>query len=48
MFYATTTPEQKRRTFREGLASGQLLSFPGAFNPLSARLIQDKGFRTSG
>ncbi len=29
---------------REKLASGELLRFPGAFNPLSARLIEQKGF----
>ncbi|BDV32083.1 2-methylisocitrate lyase [Microbacterium terricola] len=29
---------------RERLASGELLRFPGAFNPLSARLIERKGF----
>jgi methylisocitrate lyase len=44
MLYATTTPEDKRRIFRERLASGELLRFPGAFNPLSARLIEQKGF----
>lgn len=44
MLYATTTPEDKRRIFRERLDSGELLRFPGAFNPLSARLIEQKGF----
>lgn len=44
MLYSTITPEQKRRTFRESLASGRIQQFPGAFNPLSARLIGDKGF----
>jgi len=44
MLYTTTTPAQKRARLRERLAAGELLSFPGAFNPLSARLIQDKGF----
>ena len=44
MLYATTTPAEKRRLFRERLASGELLQFPGAFNPLSAKLIQDRGF----
>ena len=44
MLYSTTTPAEKRRLFRERLASGELLRFPGAFNPLSARLIEDKGF----
>ncbi|MCW1249446.1 methylisocitrate lyase [Acaricomes phytoseiuli] len=44
MLYARTTPQQKRQALREGLRSGQLLQLPGAFNPLSAQLIQDKGF----
>ena len=44
MLYSSTTPEQKRIAMREGLASGTLQQYPGAFNPLSARLIQEKGF----
>lgn len=44
MLYAPTTAAAKRQAFRERLATGELLSFPGAFNPLSAKLIQDKGF----
>ena len=44
MLYATTTPAEKRRILRERLAAGELLRFPGAFNPLSARLIERKGF----
>jgi methylisocitrate lyase len=44
MLYSTATPAEKRRLFRERLASGELLRFPGAFNPLSARLIEEKGF----
>ena len=44
MLYSSITPEQKRIAFREGLASGRIQQFPGAFNPLSARLIEDKGF----
>lgn len=44
MLYSKTTPADKRRVFRERLASGELLQFPGAFNPLSAKLIQRKGF----
>ena len=44
MLYAKTTPAEKRRVFRERLASGELLQFPGVFNPLSAKLIQAKGF----
>ena len=44
MLYSQTTPAKKRRAFRERLATGELLRFPGAFNPLSARLIERKGF----
>ena len=44
MLYAKTSPAEKRAAFRASLASGELLRFPGAFNPLSARLIADKGF----
>ncbi|WP_017793731.1 methylisocitrate lyase [Leucobacter salsicius] len=44
MLYAHTTAEAKRRALRERLASGELLRLPGAFNPLSARLIEQKGF----
>ncbi|HPT95516.1 MAG TPA: methylisocitrate lyase [Microbacteriaceae bacterium] len=44
MLYAQTSPTEKRRAFRERLSSGELLRFPGAFNPLSARLIERKGF----
>lgn len=44
MLYSTVTPADKRAAFRERLASGELLRFPGAFNPLSARLIQDRAF----
>jgi len=44
MLYSPVSPTEKRRAFRERLASGELLRFPGAFNPLSARLIERKGF----
>ncbi len=44
MLYSKATPAEKRIAFRAGLASGELLRFPGAFNPLSARLIERKGF----
>ena len=44
MLYARTPAHEKRRLLRERLASGELLRFPGAFNPLSARLIERKGF----
>jgi methylisocitrate lyase len=44
MLYSTVPAHEKRRAFRERLALGELLRFPGAFNPLSARLIERKGF----
>ncbi len=44
MLYSKTTPADKRRLFRERLATGELLQLPGVFNPLSAKLIQAKGF----
>jgi methylisocitrate lyase len=44
MLYSTITPAEKRARFRDAIASGRLLRMPGAFNPLSARLIQEKGF----
>lgn len=44
MLYATTSAAEKRRVLRERLVSGELLRFPGAFNPLSAKLIQRHGF----
>lgn len=44
MLYATTTAAEKRVALREALGSGRLLRLPGAFNPLSARLIESRGF----
>jgi len=44
MLYSSIPAHEKRAAFRARLASGELLRFPGAFNPLSARLIQEKGF----
>jgi methylisocitrate lyase len=44
MLHASKIPADKRVAFRARLASGELLRFPGAFNPLSAQLIQQKGF----
>ncbi len=44
MLYSQTPASEKRRLLRERLAAGELVRFPGAFNPLSARLIERKGF----
>ena len=44
MLYSQVTPAEKRRRFRERLAGDEVVRMPGAFNPLSARLIEAKGF----
>ena len=44
MLSSTVTPSAKRRALRAGLTSGTIQRFPGAFTPLSTRLIQEKGF----
>lgn len=44
MMHADVTPAYKRSFLRERLATGELLVFPGAFNPLSAMLIAQKEF----
>ncbi|MDF2443397.1 MAG: methylisocitrate lyase, partial [Subtercola sp.] len=44
MLYATKTAAAKRADFRESLKTGKLHRLPGAFNPLSAKMIQAKGF----
>ena len=44
MLYSTNPPTAKRVHLRAALAGGELQRFPGAFNPLSAKLIQQEGF----
>ena len=44
MLHSNVDIVEKRRQFRERLRSNELLVFPGAFNPLSAKLIERKGF----
>lgn len=44
MLYSTTTPAEKRAALRARLAEPGIAVFPGAFTPLSAKLIQEKGF----
>ncbi|MGW0179240.1 methylisocitrate lyase [Nocardia sp. NPDC003345] len=41
---ASTSAADKRAAFRAGLESGRIQRFPGAFNPLVAKLIQEIGF----
>lgn len=44
MLSSTVTASEKRRRFRELLAADGIVRMPGAFTPLSTRLIQEKGF----
>ena len=44
MLYSNATPGQKRRALREMLTPGAARQFPGTFTPLSAPLIEEKGF----
>lgn len=44
MLHSPVTAGQRRQAFRNGLASGRLMRFPGAFNPLSVLLIERLGF----
>lgn len=42
--FAKKTGAEKRADFAKGLKSGKLLRFPGAMNPLTAMMIERKGF----
>ena len=44
MLFTKKSSAEKRADFCKGLASGKLLQFPGAFNPLCAQMIEQKGF----
>jgi methylisocitrate lyase len=44
MLFTKKHGAEKRADLRAKLASGRLLQFPGAFNPLCAQMIERKGF----
>lgn len=44
MLFAKKTAAEKRAAFVKALKSGKLLRFPGAMNPLTAMMIEQKGF----
>ncbi|NLA55864.1 MAG: methylisocitrate lyase [Corynebacterium humireducens] len=44
LFSSQVTPTERRKAFRDGLNSGKIQKFPGAFSPLVARAIQEAGF----
>ena len=41
MFVPDTTPNERRLALRASLESTEITKLPGAFNPLTARLIED-------
>ena len=43
MLSSPRTPAQKRQDLRALLAPGAAAPFPGAFTPLSAKLVEEKG-----
>jgi methylisocitrate lyase len=44
VLFAKTSAEEKRKKFRSALKTGKLLTFPGAFSPLVAMLLEEQGF----
>ena len=44
MLFSKKTAAEKRKSFREALAEGRLLQFPGAHAPIVSLLIEDQGF----
>lgn len=44
MLHSNLTAAEKRKNFKTAINSGKTLQFPGAFNAVSAQLIQDYGF----
>ena len=44
MLFAKKTASEKRAAFRAAIDSGALQQMPGAFSPLVAVLVQEKGF----
>ncbi|MGL1889645.1 MAG: methylisocitrate lyase [Reichenbachiella sp.] len=44
MITNSTSPQEKRKQLRHGLASGKLLQFPGAYNAMVAMIIEQSGF----
>jgi methylisocitrate lyase len=44
MLFQSTSPTEKRKSFRAKLKSGKLLRFPGAWSPLVAMQIEKIGF----
>ena len=44
MHFVNKEPSQKRTDFVEKLKSNKILRVPGAYNPLTAKLIEEIGY----
>jgi len=44
MHFVDKEPDQKRIDFTEKLKSNKILRVPGAYNPLTAKLIEEIGY----
>ena len=44
MHFIEKEPVQKRKDFVDKLKSGKILRVPGAYNPLTAKLIEEIGY----
>ena len=44
MYFVKKTPAEKRADLQKKLKSGKLIRFPGAYNPLVAKLIKEIGY----
>ena len=44
MLLVKTSPAERRKQLADGLRSGRLLRFPGAFSPLVSLLVEEQGF----
>lgn len=44
MHFVKKNPTEKKLEFAKNLKSGKLLRFPGAYNPLVAKLIEQIGY----
>ena len=44
MHFIKNTAKQKRKDFVKKIKSGKILRVPGAYNPLTAKLIEEIGY----
>ena len=44
MYFVKKTPAEKRTDLQKKLKTGKLVRFPGAYNPLVAKLIEEIGY----